>query len=191
MVSMANEIACDIIIIDGQVDLNKLENSLNNINVEFKLNSSGNRETMLNGVSVESEIRDPKVSNCVSLIGQEKIVRVKLVDLQKKMASQKAVVMDGRDIGTVVIPDAELKIFLTADVDVRTNRRYLELQEAGHQISKEEVRDNLVSRDEIDSTRVESPLKQADDAIVIDNSNITREEQLAKAMELARQQIDS
>ena len=176
---------------DGDVDDERLENELKEIQIEFKIDDTGSIITVLNGIAVEEEIRRPEVSDKVSVISTRKEVRDKLVSLQRMMAKDNGVVMDGRDIGTVVIPEAELKIFLTADVEVRTDRRLLEHQKAGYAISRNEVRENLIKRDILDSTREESPLRQADDAIVIDNSMISKKEQLTKVMELARQAIGS
>jgi len=134
--------------------------------------------TFLNGENVEEEIRKMPVSQRVSQVAVVKEVRERLVYLQQQMARKKSIVMDGRDIGTVVLPDAELKIFMTADPEIRAQRRLDELAAKGDKVSFTEVIENLKHRDHIDQTRKESPLRQAEDARVLDNSNITREEQL-------------
>ena len=134
--------------------------------------------TFLNGENVEEEIRKMPVSKRVSQVAVVKEVRERLVYLQQQMARKKSIVMDGRDIGTVVLPDAELKIFMTADSEIRAQRRLDELAAKGDKVSFTEVIENLKHRDHIDQTRKESPLRQAEDARVLDNSNITREEQL-------------
>tara|TARA_R110002050_G_scaffold204327_1_gene339544 strand:- start:33976 stop:34665 length:690 start_codon:yes stop_codon:yes gene_type:complete len=134
--------------------------------------------TFLNGENVEEEIRKMPVSQRVSQVAVVKEVRQRLVFLQKQMALKKSVVMDGRDIGTVVLPEAELKIFMTATPEVRAQRRLDELDAKGEKVSFSEVIENLKHRDHVDQTRDESPLRQASDARILDNSNITREEQL-------------
>jgi cytidylate kinase len=167
------------IIKDGKIDVEKLHDSLSGIKVSFRKNpETGLNETYLNGENVEKEIRRMDVSSNVSLISAIKEVREYLVKLQREMAQQGGVVMDGRDIGTVVLPDADLKIFMTAKPEVRAERRYKELQAKGENVSFEEIMKNLEERDHLDTTRKESPLRQADDAIVLDNSNMTPQEQL-------------
>jgi cytidylate kinase len=167
------------IIKDGKIDVEKLHDSLSGIKVSFRKNpETGLNETYLNGENVEKEIRRMDVSSNVSLISAIKEVREYLVELQRDMAHQGGVVMDGRDIGTVVLPDADLKIFMTAKPEVRAERRYKELQSKGENVSFEEIMKNLEERDHLDTTRKESPLRQADDAIVLDNSNMTPQEQL-------------
>ncbi|MCB0587892.1 MAG: (d)CMP kinase, partial [Phaeodactylibacter sp.] len=156
--------------------------ALNEINISF----NAQNHTILNGEDVESEIRRMSVSNYVSQVSAIPIVRRAMVYQQQAMGRGKAIVMDGRDIGTVVFPEAELKIFLTADPEIRVQRRFDELKNKGIKSSLEEVRQNLRHRDHIDSTREDSPLLQAPDAVVIDNSNMAREEQLEYALELAR-----
>ncbi len=141
----------------------------------------------VNGQDVEKYIRSLEVSNAVSPVAELKVVRDKLVALQQKTGEKGGVVMDGRDIGTVVFPHAELKIFLTADTETRVARRVAEFLKKGKNVSFDSVRENLTRRDHIDSTRAISPLRQADDAIVIDNSHLTREEQLDKVVELLRE----
>jgi len=154
-----------------------VETTLNEIFISF--DNVG--RTILNGEIVESEIRDSKVSNFVSQVSAISEVRKKLVDLQREIGKEGGIVMDGRDIGTVVFPNAELKLFISADLEIRVERRFKDLN---GKITREEVRENLSERDWIDSTRSDSPLKKADDAIEIDNSYLTPEEQLDKVLEL-------
>ncbi|HIP31309.1 MAG TPA: (d)CMP kinase, partial [Crocinitomicaceae bacterium] len=152
------------------------------IQLHFELNDTNTPELFLNNTNVENEIRTPFVSTFVSQIARIKEVRTKLVEEQRKMGEKGGVIMDGRDIGTVVFPNAELKLFITANIDIRTERRYQELISKGMDTTKEAVENNLTQRDFIDSNREESPLKQAKDAILIDNSKLTREEQLSLAL---------
>lgn len=167
----------------GTLNQSDLINALDQVNVAFKHNSTTNTsETFLNGENIEQEIRGLEVSNHVSKIAQVKEVRAKMVDLQREMGRNRGLVMDGRDIGTVVFPNAELKIFMTADYQIRAQRRFDELQAKGDSITYEAVLENINSRDMDDTSRTENPLIQADDAIVIDNSNITAEEQLQIAL---------
>ena len=147
--------------------------------------------TWLNHENVEKIIREPEVNQLVSPVSTLSEVRKAMVSQQQRMGNNKGLVMDGRDIGTVVYPNAELKLFLIADLDVRVERRWLELTEKGITITREEVKKNLLERDHIDSTRDDSPLRQAEDATVIDNSYLTPKEQLQIAYELARATIDS
>lgn len=176
----------------GELNDTELINSLDNVNVSFQYNTSSNTsETILNNENVEKEIRGIEVSNHVSKIAQVKEVREKMVDLQRAMGTQKGLVMDGRDIGTVVYPKAELKIFMTADYQIRAKRRFDELQAKGDTISYEDVLANINSRDMDDTSRTENPLSQAKDAIVIDNSNISQEEQLKIALDYANARINS
>lgn len=163
--------------------------ALEKITIAFK-NIDGKNTTFLNGENVEEEIRRMQVSDFVSPVAAVSAVRRAMVKLQQAMGTEKGIVMDGRDIGTVVFPEAELKIFVTADPKVRAVRRYAELQAKGQQTEYEEVARNLAERDMIDSTRADSPLRQADDAVVLDNTYLTREEQLAKATEWARKAKD-
>ena len=155
--------------------------ALEAIHISF---DAGNR-TLLNGEDVENEIRQMEVSNFVSQVSAIPAVRRAMVRQQQAMGRGKGIVMDGRDIGTVVFPKAELKIFLTADPEKRARRRYEELMDKGVKSSMEEVSRNLRHRDQIDSTREDSPLRRADDAVVIDNTHLTRDEQLEYAVELA------
>ena len=164
---------------NGIVNIPELKNSLNHIKVYFMLNPETlHNDIWLNGENVEQEIRLLAVSNNVSPVAAVAEVRHLLVALQQEMGKSKGIVMDGRDIGTVVFPDAELKIFMTAQPDVRTQRRFDELTAKGEKISYEEIRANIIERDRYDETRKESPLRKADHAIVLDNSFMTREEQL-------------
>lgn len=166
--------------------------SLDNITLNFKLNSeTKSPELYLNNVNVENEIRTPLVSSFVSHIAAIKEVREKLVAAQREMGDYGGIVMDGRDIGSVVFPNAELKLFVTAAVDERVNRRYKELIDKGIETSKEEVKANLTQRDLIDTTRKESPLIQVSDAVVIDNTELTRSEQLNLALELIENKVGS
>ncbi len=167
------------IIEDQDIDLKKLALHLNRIKIEFRFNKqTGRNETYLNGENIEEGIRDIPVSNHVSNISKIKFVRKKMVEFQQEMGKNKGIVMDGRDIGTVVFPHAELKIFMTAGVEIRAERRYKEMIEKGLEVSFEEVRENIVNRDRIDENREESPLRKAEDAIVLDNSHMTPEEQM-------------
>jgi len=162
----------------GKIDESKLAKNINHIDISFRTNKeSGRPDTYLNGINVEKEIRDMQVSNLVSEVARLAFVRHALVAKQQAMGKDKGVVMDGRDIGTVVFPQAELKIFVTASPEIRAKRRVDELTEKGISIYYEEVLENVKKRDFIDSTREEGPLRQADDAIVLDNSNMTPEEQ--------------
>jgi cytidylate kinase len=164
---------------NGKVDINALEQCLSSIEVDFKYNaSSGKYETYLNAENVEEIIRTMEVSENVSEVSKIKAVRSRLVALQQKMGGKKGIVMDGRDIGTVVFPDAEIKIFLTASLEVRAQRRYKEMKEKGIAGSLEEVKNNLAQRDYIDQNRAESPLRKADDALTLDNSDMTPSQQM-------------
>ena len=158
-----------------EIDLSKLLQNLNEISLEFRENS-GKLEIYLNGENVSKEIRTTEVSDNVSLIAKHPEVRACLVVLQRDIAEKQGVIMDGRDIGTVVLPDADYKFFLTASADERARRRFLELQSLGIEATIEEVKQNLIERDRIDSEREISPLKQAEDAILIDNTNLNKEE---------------
>ena len=162
-------------------DAEQTRQAVENITISF----NADNRTILNGEDVENEIRQMEVSNHVSQVSALPVVRRALVHQQQAMGQQKGIVMDGRDIGTVVFPNAELKIFLTADPEKRVQRRFEELKSKGIKSSVEDVRQNLSQRDRIDSTRGDSPLRQATDAIVIDNTQMTRDEQLAYALELA------
>ena len=158
-----------------EIDLSKLLQNLNEISLEFRENS-GKLEIYLNGENVSKEIRTTEVSDSVSFIAKQPEVRERLVVLQRDIAEKQGVIMDGRDIGTVVLPNADYKFFLTASADERARRRFLELQSLGIETTIEEVKQNLIERDRIDSEREISPLKQAEDAILIDNTNLNKEE---------------
>ena len=165
---------------------------LNQIHLSFVFNEKlGHAEIYLNDVNVESVIRSIRVSNLVSQIAAVSEVRTKLVEQQKKYGIDKGVVMDGRDIGTVVFPNAELKVFMTASPEIRAQRRFSELQEKGDTTTSfEEVLKNVVERDEMDSNRADSPLMQAADALVIDNSQLTKEQQFNIILNLANERIN-
>lgn len=172
-------------------DKQTLINSLPSIKLHFEFNSElGFAEMYLNGVNVEKEIRTIEVSSFVSKIAEVSEVRAKLVEQQQAMGKDKGIVMDGRDIGTVVFPDAELKIFMTASPETRAQRRFDELQAKGDNVSYEEVLKNVQERDYIDTHREDSPLVIADDAIEIDNSYLTREEQFTAVLELTEEIIN-
>lgn len=160
---------------------------LNQIEIHFERNKETSKlEIYLNNEVVEREIRSLEISSLVSKVASIKEVRQKLVVEQKKMGEKGGVVMDGRDIGSVVFPNAELKLFVTASPEVRTDRRFKELLSTEPNITREEIRQNLEERDHLDSTRSESPLIQTEDAVVLDNSDINQQEQLEIALELVR-----
>jgi cytidylate kinase len=166
------------IIVNGVVNIDMLESNLSNINVEFVYDLKEElSHTILNQINVEDEIRGIEVSENVSIIAKIQMVREKLVFLQQKIGEQKNVVMDGRDIGTKVFPDAEVKFFITADAEVRAGRRLRELQLKNEEVSFTQVLDNIEMRDSNDTSRKINPLKMAEDAILIDNSQISLEEQ--------------
>ena len=171
----------------GEIRLNDILADIGEIDICFVYNSDiGEYETYLNNENVEREIRGIEVSSHVSRISQIPEVREKMVELQRQIGVFKGIVMDGRDIGTVVFPDADLKIFMTASVDIRAKRRYDELIAKGDKVSFEEVLTNITLRDNDDTTRSENPLIKADDAVVIDNSNLTQDEQYQLALKLAK-----
>ncbi|MGZ6523204.1 MAG: (d)CMP kinase [Bacteroidia bacterium] len=158
---------------------------LDEINLSFKFNpSTKSSETFLNGENVEKDIRQMVVSENVSKVSAIHDVRVKMIAIQRDLGKNKGIVMDGRDIGTNVFPDAELKLFMTADTDVRTQRRFDEFSSKGQHISFNDVKLNLIQRDYEDTHRKENPLTQADDAIVLDNTDLTREQQLEYVIKL-------
>jgi len=162
----------------------KLSEHLKSISISFRFNHvTGKSETLLNGENIEEEIRQLKVSQHVSQIAKIEIVREKMVALQREIGKEKGIVMDGRDIGTVVFPKAELKIFMTASPEVRAKRRYDELIANGEDVSFEEILTNVTERDHIDMNRKQSPLTKAEDAILLDNSNLTPDEQLKWILE--------
>lgn len=176
---------------DGEVNTEHLVESLPEISIHFELNEENHPVTHLNKKNVEAEIRTMEVSNNVSKVSTIKEVRQKLVYLQQQMGAKGGVVMDGRDIGTVVMPEAELKIFMTADNNVRAKRRWLELKEKGQEETIESVLENLKHRDNIDSTRAESPLTQANDALVLDNTNLSRDEQLKLVLKWVKERTSA
>ncbi len=169
-------------------DNRAIEQALKNISITFQ-RLDGENTTFLNGENVESEIRDAAVSGMVSEVAAISPVRRSMVAIQRAAGKDKGIVMDGRDIGTVVFPEAELKIFLSASFEVRVQRRLAQLQQQGKNISLEEVQYNLRHRDHIDSNRVDSPLLQAEDAVLMDNTNLTENEQLAMILALAGERM--
>ena len=160
---------------NGEINLAQLFNILNEINLEFR-NIDNELVLFLNGANISKEIRGNLVSSNVSLIASQKEVRDYLVETQRSIAENGGVILDGRDIGTVLLPHADYKFFLTATVDERTKRRFLELQNMGIETTKAEVKENLITRDKIDSEREVAPLKKAEDAILIDNTFKTKKE---------------
>lgn len=177
---------------DGGIKEDELKSRMGDISISFRLNTAtGRPDTYLNGENVEQEIRTMQVSNRVSPIAALPFVRQALVAQQQAMGKEKGVVMDGRDIGTTVFPDAELKVFVTASAEVRAQRRYDELKAKGMQADYNDILKNVQERDYIDSHRPTSPLRKADDAIELDNSNMTVDEQNDWLMEKYRQAANS
>jgi cytidylate kinase len=177
-------------IVNKDINRGMLIHSLGEIDVKFQLNpETKSPELILNGENVEHEIRTPEVSSFVSPVAAIKEVREVLVAQQKAMGLSGGIVMDGRDIGSIVFPEAELKLFITAEMSVRVDRRFQELKFRGINSTREEVQNNLTRRDHIDSTRKESPLLQTEDAIVIDNTNFTKDQQLEVARELVEKAL--
>ncbi|QES87822.1 (d)CMP kinase [Rhizosphaericola mali] len=171
-------------------DIEAIRSEISNIHLHFEFNTTTQKnEVVLNGVNVESQIRNLNISNNVSHYAAIAEIRKLAVAQQQSIGKNKGVVMDGRDIGTEVFPDAELKLFMTATPEVRTERRYKELVATQPDITREEVRKNLEERDYIDSHREISPLRQADDAIVLDNSNLTMDEQLALVKNMVNEKL--
>lgn len=169
------------------IEVKPLMKALRQSEIKFVYNADlGFSEIYLNGKNIEDEIRGIEIANWVSEVAKQPEVRTYLVNLQRKLGEQKGIVMDGRDIGTTVFPEAELKIFMTASEQVRAERRYKELQNKGDNSSFEEVLANIQHRDHIDTTRKESPLKKAEDAVVIDNTYLTIEEQVEKILALVK-----
>lgn len=167
------------LIVGENIDVDRLVDSLPDIHLEFKYNNERQASDLyLNGENVENRIRTMMVSQMVSRVSSISQVRLYLTNQQREMGQRKGIVMDGRDIGTTVFPDAELKIFMTAAPEIRAQRRYTELVEKGEFVKIEDIMTNLAERDLQDQTRVESPLKQADDAIVLDNSYMSLEDEL-------------
>lgn len=163
--------------------------ALGQIQITFRVNKAGLSETYLNGLNVEKEIRDMRVSESVSQVSALPAVRHDMVEQQRRMGKDRAVVMDGRDIGTVVFPDAELKLFMGADILIRAFRRQKELLSRDEMVDIDTIIDNLLKRDEIDSTRKESPLRKADDAMELDTTYITVAEQVDEVVRLALARI--
>ena len=183
--------ATTLYFLDNGIDWNESQavtEALKNIKIHFE-SLNGKNTTFLNDKNIENEIRNMRVSNSVSPVAAISAVRKAMVAQQQMMGNMKGIVMDGRDIGTVVFPNAELKLFITADVDVRAERRTLELKSKGEPIDSEAVKKNLEERDFIDSNRKDSPLRQAKDAIVIDTTNLTFDEQLDMAYELVKKSL--
>jgi cytidylate kinase len=177
---------------DGEVDESKLIDNLSSIEINFEYNpEAGTNDVILNGENVENKIRAMEVSEHVSSVAKIDQVRKKLVQIQKQLGEEKGIVMDGRDIGSVVFPEAELKIFMTASADIRAQRRYNELKEKGEDITLKEVLKNVKHRDDIDSNRENSPLIQSEDAVKIDNSELSQEEQFEAILNLAKERIKS
>lgn len=180
--------AVTLYFLDNHISLSnpkEIVRALSQIHISFKVNSKGSSETYLNNLNVEKEIRKMRISENVSPVSALKDVRVAMVDQQRRMGKEKAIVMDGRDIGTVVFPNAELKFFMTADMIVRAIRRQKELLESDKLVDLDDVIENITQRDKIDTTRKESPLRQASDAITIDTTHITIDEQVDEVVRQA------
>lgn len=170
------------------VNVPALQKRIDDISIQFTFDKEKQRYlTWMNNQLVEDAIRSIEVSNNVSLVSKIDFVREKLVKLQQELGKQGGIVMDGRDIGTVVFPNADVKVFMTASVEVRAKRRYDELKAKGDDVSYDEVAKNIADRDYMDQNRDIAPLKQAQDSIVLDNGNLTREEQLTKLIEIVNQ----
>ena len=170
------------------MDVQGIVDALEFIKIEFQYNvNSGESEIYLNGKEVEKDLRSMEVNSVVSIVSSISQVRKAMVKDQQRMGSEGSVVMDGRDIGTVVFPNAELKLYMTADPDIRTERRYAELRSKGTVVDREEVKENLLKRDKQDQERLDSPLLKADDAIELDNSNLNEKEQLIWVLEIIAQ----
>lgn len=175
------------LIVNKIPDEKKLIEALKNVKITFRWDEkTGKNTTFLNGENVEEEIRQIVVSENVSPVSAIAGVRAEMVKQQRENGRNKGIVMDGRDIGTVVFPDAELKIFMTASPEIRAERRFKELQDKGLQVDFDEILSNVLERDKIDSTRDASPLRKAGDAYVLDNSNLTREAQLQQVVEMVK-----
>ena len=175
---------------NGDVNRDELKQKMQTLRVEFKLNDqTGRAETYLNGENVENEIRGMEVSSHVSVIAAIDFVRTALVEQQQRMGRDKGIVMDGRDIGTVVFPDAELKVFVTASAEIRAQRRFDELKGKGVEANFDEILNNVQQRDYIDSHREVSPLRKADDAIELDNGELTIAQQLQWLVERFEERV--
>ena len=179
------------LITNGEILLDELKNKLNDINITFKYQPEEKKnETFLNGTIVEDEIRGLEVSNNVSAVSTIAFVRHRMVELQQDMGKEGGIVMDGRDIGTVVFPDADVKLFMTASPEIRAQRRYDELKaknSTDNSLSFDAILENVKQRDYMDSTRKESPLKMAEDAILLDNSDMNKQEQMDWIMNVLRE----
>ncbi|MCK9256111.1 MAG: (d)CMP kinase [Bacteroidales bacterium] len=175
---------------DNLENYDLLIQNLSRINIEFKQSSNNKTEIFLNGENVENEIRNLEVSSKVSKIATLSELRALMVGLQRKMSENKSVVMDGRDIGTVVFPDADIKIFLTASLEIRAKRRFDELKEKTKDLDYNAILKNISERDFIDQNREISPLKKAEDAILIDNSNLNPKQQLDLAVKIIKKKIN-
>ena len=183
--------AVTLFFLENSVDWNDaaaVEAALSQIEIHFE-RVDGQNHTFVNGRDVERDIREMRVSEAVSPVSTISAVRRAMVRQQQAMGRRRGIVMDGRDIGTVVFPDAELKIFLTADPDVRTSRRHLELAAKGIDAEWDDIRHNLLERDRIDSTRADSPLTRAEDAVILDNTLLSEEQQLEKTLLMAQEKI--
>jgi CMP/dCMP kinase len=180
------------LILEGSVKVQELIDLLPTIQIDFRYNTEKQKsDTYLNGENVEDEIRQLPVSQNVSPVATIAEVRAAMVRLQQEMGRDKGIVMDGRDIGTVVFPDAELKLFVTASAEIRAQRRFDELIAKGEAVSFAEILHNVQERDYIDSTREASPLRKADDALILDNSYMTREEQLVWAINKVQEKLNA
>ena len=177
------------IIVDGDINVKRIPRALGEITIEFRNGKGRDSRTYLNGMDVEQEIRSLDVSEMVSPVSRISEVREKMVSLQREFSRNTGVVMDGRDIGTVVFPEADIKIFMTADLHIRAERRFLELKEKGIEGSLREIEKNLHDRDYMDENRKESPLRKAADAWILDNSNMDMEEQMEWFRKILRRKI--
>lgn len=180
--------AVTLYFLDNHISLSnpkEIVRALSQIHISFKVNSKGSSETYLNNLNVEKEIRKMRISENVSPVSAVKEVRIAMVEQQRRMGKEKSIVMDGRDIGTVVFPNAEIKFFMTADMIVRAIRRQKELLENDKLVDLDDVIENISQRDRIDTSRKESPLRQAGDAIVIDTTHITIDEQVDEVVRQA------
>lgn len=174
----------------GRLNISGILSELKDVGIDFVYNPDINEyETFLNSENVEKEIRNMEVSAHVSRISQIQEVRTRMVELQRQIGSFKGIVMDGRDIGTVVFPDADIKIFMTAAVDIRAKRRYDELKEKGIDVEFEEIKRNIIARDIADENRDISPLRRADDAIILDNSRMTVKDQMSWIEQIIEKKI--
>lgn len=176
---------------ETHMDVDKIEKNIHKIHLAFQKNAEGKAEIYLNGENVEHQIRSLEVSNGASRVSTLKAVRRELVRQQQMMGAEKGIVMDGRDIGTVVFPEAELKIFLTASPEIRAKRRMDELKAKGEHVIFEEVLANVKERDERDQNRKESPLRKAEDAVIIDNTDLSPNEQQAILNDLFRKKLEN